>query len=261
MKRNQHLIKAGNSKRLSAFLKIHNINILSIDIFDTLLFRNHKPEVYRFREVCELHRYFFKKIGYDISSDCLFSARMNVHKIGYRTAPIVKKYRDASITHIFNLYLYHLGIPPSFDLIHDLIEIEIEYEKNNLRLNIEIYNLAVLCKEQGIQIFFISDMYFHKEHLEKLIIHFCPECIHEDIYVSSEFSAAKNRGILFDIFIKNEGIEAHQLLHIGDNILSDHLVPKSKGIHSVYAPRALCHCLIGSFYRRYKHYKERFFLG
>ena len=208
---------------------------ISLDVFDTFLMRNGKPEVQRFFEVSKRHSQLFHTSGYPYSAKSLFAARMLAHKIGYRTAPMVGKYRDASIRHIFSIYLKYLKVTET-DMLDRLIEIEIDYEKSNLKLNTTLYESVKEYKAQGINLYFISDMYLGKANIENLIDFFLNENFYKDVYVSSEFSAAKSTGLLFNIFLQNEKIRPEKLIHIGDNYKSDYLKPRELAINGIHLP-------------------------
>lgn len=53
------------------------------------------------------------------------------------------------------------------------------------------------------------------------------------IHVSSELGVNKRSGTLFDFGLAAAGITASQAVHVGDNPLSDWVIPQSKGIASV----------------------------
>lgn len=252
--------KRNASQKLFSYLAQKKNIILTLDVFDTLLLRNTKSETQRFREVANIHENLFNKKGLDISRDCLFCARLIAHKTGYKTAPLVEKCRDASIDHIFDLYLKLLGLPGSKDMIEQLITIELEYEKKNLRLNRKIYELACQFQKKGGRVLLISDMYLKKKHLYELLNYFCGYIFYSDIFVSSEFSASKFCGILYDILLDTQKLKAWQVVHVGDNFISDYLSPQSKGIHAFYIPRSLIFKLIASYRQRVAKVSERFFL-
>ena len=141
-----------------------------------------------------------------------------------------------------------------------LIEIEIEYEKNNLRLDKNLYNAACDFCRNGGSVFIISDMYFHKENIAELLDYFCQQRFYKKIYVSCEFSAAKKTGLLFDIFLQAENIKADQLLHIGDNSISDSIAPRKKGIYTCHKPRSWGHRVLEVSRRKYCRIRERRYL-
>lgn len=244
----------------SRFCSQKGIKVLSLDIFDTYLLRNIKPEIFRFREIACRHYCFFKELRIDFSINSLFAARLNAHKIGYRTAPMVHKFRDASLSHIFRIYLHHLNIRSSSELINQLIDIELKYEKDNLSLNKYIYNFALAFHQQGGRIFFISDMYFQKKHIAMLLAHFSDFMFYEDIYMSSQFSTPKSSGILFRHFLTTEGLVGNNILHIGDDLKSDIRIPQNSNFNTMYTPRSSVYCFLRRLLQFYYEKKYRPFL-
>lgn len=228
--------KALNNQILE-YNRSHNIDTLSVDIFDTLLLRNTKPEFMRFYEVAHLHEKYFQKHNRHISHECCFCARLLAHKTGYKTAPLVEKCRDASLQHIFNLYLTVLGLPVTIQTIEELIRIELNYEKQNLKINNNLYAIIKDFSHSGGKIYLLSDMYFAKMHLQNLLEHFSANQFISGIYVSNQFSVSKSCGELFRVFIDMENLQPAHILHIGDNIYSDKLMPESIGIRAFHIPQ------------------------
>ena len=192
--------------------------------------------------MAKLQTRFFKEEGLNANNHTVhdvFIARLVSHKIGYRTAPLVGKYRDASIEHIFDLFLRFLRIEPTVEVIEKLIELELDYEKMNLALNKRLFKFVKVCHERGKKVFLITDMYLRSLHLEKLLRHFTGNDgkFYNKIYASCEFSAAKSTGILFQIFLKEEKLKPGEVLHIGDNPVSDILKCSECGIKTFYLPR------------------------
>lgn len=58
------------------------------------------------------------------------------------------------------------------------------------------------------------------------------------IYVSSEYGKTKRSGNLFRTVLEHEEVEASKILHIGDNLISDYLMPKKCGMKSFLYRRA-----------------------
>ena len=53
------------------------------------------------------------------------------------------------------------------------------------------------------------------------------------IYVSSEYDLTKRSDNLFKTVLRKEVVEAKDVLHIGDHIISDYLNPRRVGMGSV----------------------------
>lgn len=250
--RQTHLDKVRSNNFVHSAIRI-GITTVTLDIFDTFLLRNSKPEWLRFFETAKLHANFFREQGYNFSTECLFAARLTAHKIAYRTAPLVGKYRDASIHQIFRIFLNYIGLDAHDSTIHELIDLELSYEKKNLTINKMLLNIANKFHKGGVKIFFLSDMYFQKNHIEILIQHFIRQKFYKDIYVSSEFSATKLSGILFRIFFDREKIRPQSVLHLGDNVVSDIIRPKELGIYTIHTPRPR----LQLFLRQIRHHNIR----
>ena len=52
------------------------------------------------------------------------------------------------------------------------------------------------------------------------------------MYVSSEYALTKRSGNLFKKVLELESVSPNEALHIGDNLISDYLMPKKCGMKS-----------------------------
>ena len=77
-----------------------------------------------------------------------------------------------------------------------------------------------------------SDMYLDKKIVETILANAgCNE--YQKLYLSSNENASKRTGNLFRLMLREQGVEANDVLHIGDNPLSDYLMPRLIGIKSI----------------------------
>lgn len=88
------------------------------------------------------------------------------------------------------------------------------------------------CMERGISVILISDMYLPRAVIVELL-HEAGYAGWKHLYISVEEQSNKAKGTLFDIVLCREGIRPGELLHIGDSLRGDYLVPRKKGILSV----------------------------
>jgi HAD superfamily hydrolase (TIGR01549 family) len=95
-----------------------------------------------------------------------------------------------------------------------------------------LYHAAVTA---GKKVICISDMYYGTDFLRQILAQHGYSDVAE-LYVSSEINKRKDSGQLFEHVLKMEGLQPHQLLHIGDNPLSDFKVPLSLGIPAYHLP-------------------------
>lgn len=81
----------------------------------------------------------------------------------------------------------------------------------------ELYNYAV---KKGKKILIVSDMYLDSEFIKK-VLEKNGYRNYQKLFVSSEYGVQKKTGSLFEQVILKTGYRPEQILHIGDNPVSD----------------------------------------
>ncbi len=207
-------------ENLSDKIEKLNIEFISLDVFDTVLVRKDDDELKRFELVS-------KKMGQALSidSEIIFNAR----KFAHRSAYAIKKagFIEPSIDIIFELMCRDLGANPKN--VQKLINIEIEFEKESLFLNQELWETI---KKTGKKFFFVSDMYLRAKHINSLLAHFGMNVSSENIFASSDYNCSKRHIELFKIVGKI--YDPKKTIHIGDNYQSDILNAKSQGFNTFF---------------------------
>lgn len=208
--------------------------IVSCDIFDTVLLRNDKSEPFRFYEIAESIKYALK-LKKDIYE--VLMARYLGTEISYAASDIVQGCREGSLYDIHKILLNVLDVDT--ERTGESVAAELEYEKNNLSLNVGLWNILKELKDNDrIKMVFISDTYQHGEHIDDLIIYFLPEyqSYVEKLYSSADLTISKHSSHIFSYVQKERGYSAEQLLHIGDNLHSDYQNAKRKGWNAMFLP-------------------------
>ncbi len=121
---------------------------------------------------------------------------------------------------------------------NDILKYEQELESNMICCNtamLELYNYCILKNKKVI---FISDMYHTKNFLQNVLKKNGINGYYK-LYISSECKCTKSEGKLFDYVKKDLGTS--NILHIGDSLKSDFIVPKLKGLHSYKIKRNINH--------------------
>ena len=180
---------------------IDKYEIISFDIFDTLLYRElvFPGNVFSYIE----NKYNFKN----------FMQNRTYSEQAYR---VLKKARNIDCEDITYNDIY-LKLDKNYPKAKDL-ELEVEY--NILKANedmLDCYNYAL---QQNKKIILISDMYLDSSFLEK-VLNKNGYYNFDKIYVSSETKKLKNTGAMFKHVIKDLNINPSKILHIGDNMVSD----------------------------------------
>jgi HAD superfamily hydrolase (TIGR01549 family) len=109
---------------------------------------------------------------------------------------------------------------------------EIELEKQVLRANPDIQAYFRYAAGQNKKIVIISDMYLPKQIIEDILIS-NNYTGYDKAYISSDCFLTKHSGNLFSFVLKDLNIPPQNLLHIGDNYYSDFLIARKNGIHAI----------------------------
>lgn len=206
-------VKTGKIER-----EIGRAEIISFDIFDTLVKRKVKnPEdIHRL-----VYRKFLKQTGTNI---CRYQEkRVNAE----REAGKSKGTGEITLKDIFRCID---GISENNKKIllklEEKTEISVCYP--SLRMK-EVYEGAL---KRGKRIVITSDMYLD-EKIIKQILYRCGYRNFEKLYLSSSYNMRKSTGYLYETIRKDYPVLEGRILHIGDNVKSDYIIPRIKGIHAL----------------------------
>lgn len=197
--------KSINSDKLIAIVKKYDV--ISFDIFDTLLKRNvDKPS--------DVFTYMGQKIGNSKFAEQRIEAENKVRKI--------KKGSEITLQEIYK------------EFGKDYSQEELRAESKFLIANIDMFPVFKYSVKNK-RVILTSDMYLPKDFILKILtregmIGF------EKIYLSSSLNKTKSSGNLFKYVIKDLGVEKDRVIHIGDSFESDYRIPKSIGIAAVHIP-------------------------
>jgi len=196
--------------------------IYSFDVFDTLLCRPYVLPVDVFSAIEKKLQSVFPE--WDKKSNKSFSqARVFSEFIARRKTT----YEDITINNIYLEFGRLFNLTP--DILHQLMLYEMQYEKEILSPISGAAQYVDVCRNQG-EIIFISDMYLPSEFIMNILIDNKIAKIGERIYVSGEYGLTKGSGGLFNKVLRDFSISAPQLVHFGDNLISDYIVPVGIGI-------------------------------
>lgn len=217
--------------------KAPSVELVSVDVFDTLLYRTHVPEEMRFYEISEkFSQRLDQKYGISLSADDLFLQRLLSAKLAYRLTPKRKSVREADYQTIVHSILNTFRLDPCH--YDDYADTEYRYEIDALYLNDEIAEFLYKFKHHmNKKIIAISDMYFNSQQIGKLVNEKTGELTLDNIYSSADFGITKASGHLFPAVGKLEDVGFDNWVHCGDNYKSDFVSPSNLGITSIYTPR------------------------
>ena len=203
----------------SLYKKIEGYQNISFDMFDTLIERNVILPTDIFFQVGKL----VLRNGEEFREQRILAERKA------RT-----KHQSKEVT----LDQIYLELEALYDesIIGELKEKEISEELSSCTPRKDIDEVYRRLIETGKNVFIVTDMYLPKETLLMMLSR-CSIDGYKDLLVSNEEDAGKRDGALFNILLQRYNLQPKSLVHIGDDLKSDHLGAKKAGIASVIIPR------------------------
>lgn len=196
---------------------VDHSELVSFDIFDTLVNRMCETPADVFSLVAQQHALPAEKFKNDrIVAEK--NARANNHD--------GEIYLQDIYGHLEKWY------PNAFEIMETEIEMECSICYPNEEM-VDLFHYA--CQNKTVIL--TSDMYLSEAVIEKILKN-CSISGYKKLFLSSTLKLTKHNGDLFDHIIECYHIEPEKMLHIGDNIKSDYIVPKTKAIKSFrYVPK------------------------
>lgn len=233
--------------RYSEAARSGEVEVLSVDIFDTLLFRTTLPESVKFRRFGEAMRPLFPGplSGIKDQGRYLRTLRQLAAHTIYHQKVMVRGGREATLDEIYAYMLcalrHHVEMSDaeSARLLENIRRVELDIESLDLTPNVRLVEILERASRAGKRVIGISDMYLSLEDIDGLLHRSKLDGLLDSLYVSSEYGYGKGAGTLFEEAIRESDRLPSQICHIGDNHHSDYVMPLSKGIRAIHAPRSI----------------------
>ncbi|MBB7412303.1 HAD-IA family hydrolase, partial [Escherichia coli] len=209
------------------FVNDSAIKIISFDIFDTLVYRPTEVpiDVFKFLETKMLH------ISNGVAEN--FSRIRHVSEVEARNE---KDSKEVTLDEIYDKIKEFYKLDR--ETINNMKWAEVEYETKIIKPRPAGKKLWDIAKKTGKPIYIISDMYLPKDAILN-ILKINGYDGFEKVYISNEYGVSKKEGGLFDLVINESGVSPNNILHIGDNNISDNKEPKARGIKTYRLIRSI----------------------
>jgi len=214
---------------------VGQVEVVSSDVFDTLLLRTLKSERSRILQGERLFSELLKLRGFSITADVLAETRIRAQGLAFRALKLRSRPGEAKLEEIIGRQLSVLGLPQS--LAAERLRIEIEIEKRALAPARRLAEVLKAHRRAGARIVASSDTTLPSSAVSELIEHFHGPDLIDRVYSSADLGSTKRYGDLFDVVAKAEGVPMNRILHIGDDWLADVQIPSAKGISVQHVPQ------------------------
>lgn len=208
-----------------------NIKYVSFDIFDTLI----KRPFFQPKDLFILLNKYFREYTNGASGMDFSKIRVYCEQLT-RERKENKKCQEITLDEIYDTIETEYNMDKQ--MLEKVKQKEIEYEIRfceRRNVGYELYTLALAMEKKVV---LTSDMYLHKEVIQK-ILDKNGYNKHEKLYLSSEIKLTKARGNLYEYVLEDLKIENVELLHIGDNYHSDVEMPRKQKINTRHLPKAV----------------------
>lgn len=212
--------KNGNINVAAIKKQTDSYDYVSFDIFDTLI----KRDVPSPQAVFTLTRRKFEK-----------ESGIKIKEFKHKRIEAEKAARDkASTPEVTIRDIYNnLQMDISAENKSRLMQTEIDVEKMLCVVNKPILDVYNYCIMKGKKVFIISNMYLPQDVVEE-ILSSAGYRSYEKLYLSCTCMLKKSDGRLFKLVLKEQGIKADQLLHIGDSWKTDYIQAKKIGMKAIH---------------------------
>lgn len=196
--------------------EIERYDVISFDIFDTLLYRVVNKPV----DVFGLMEPFADEI-------------FGIQDFKEKRIAAEEKARRLTENEEITLAEIYKALGVGNETAKVLMRHECETELSVLRRDNIMADLLLHCIESGKRVLIISDMYQDKTFIQEALKQ-AGICGYHALYVSSERKATKASGSLFCQVVRMEKItNRKQWLHIGNDFHSDYDIPKAMGLSAL----------------------------
>ena len=209
--------------------RLQRYNVISFDVFDTLINRAvEKPS-----DVFEL-------VGRKAGMSDYKNKRICAEKMA-RRSNLERGIHEVTLDEIYDYFIKLYSdrleeIPVDVATLKEL-EIATEYEISRPNAGAQVLFNKIKCKRDAgddsiSKVIIVSDMYLSSDVIEKLLYNNGVYGF-DRLYVSSMYRCTKKNGDLYSLILKDLGVSADSILHIGDNFISDYLWAKKNGINAI----------------------------
>jgi len=223
----QSLIAAANQK-------IKEKDVISFDLFDTLLIRRvHDPDLVKL-PVARFIASLAKLKGIAIGWRKVQKLRDNIEQ--QQRAETGKKFDDHEASYpLFMDELLRNVFEDEFSetILEEVTKYELVMENSMLVPRLQFVNWIKELRTQGKRIFIISDMYLPASHLKVLVEHAGLIDFVEDVISSADTFLAKASGKGYGQVQEKYSLVRERWIHIGDNAFSDGMRAVEFGIEAL----------------------------
>lgn len=213
-----------------------NYDMVSTDLFDTVLLRDRTSETERLAWAA--HR-SARQLGVD--PRVVVSLRWALHSSAYQAVAIERPAGEASLMAICRTMAAALGLGEEAAQLLRRTEVEVDCE--HLQANRPLLELFERARRASMRVIAVSDTYYNEDDLRTLLSRVVGDHPFTSVYSSSDIGLTKHSGCIFAEVARQEGVDRDRIIHVGDNRVADVERPAAAGWSALHLPRSRAHAM------------------
>lgn len=191
--------------------ELRNFEIISFDVFDTILRREYIFADYaKFqvgKHLVDLDLVSSPEAFVELRNESELQCRKNKNFVG-----------DVDIVEVYTEVAQRLHCETA--QAQEWMQMEFEYDLQSISGKDEMVNLVNQLSDVGREIWFVSDTYY-TEHQISLMLRHIGISVHYKLFVSSELGLRKDNGSMWKMLRETIDQLGKSIVHVGDNVISD----------------------------------------
>ena len=204
--------------------------LVSTDLFDTVLLRDHTIESDRLAMACRR-----VAASLEIDSAAMTRLRWSLQRSAYRAVAIERPDGEASLSAICAVMAQAFGLDGQAAQL--LRQSEVDVEMEHLRPNRSLLQLLDRVARSGLRVVAVSDTYLGQDDLWRILDAVAGRTCIAKVYSSSDLGMTKHAGGVFAAVAERENVAAERILHVGDSHQADVAMARSARWNAVHLPR------------------------
>lgn len=214
--------KARRTPPMTFAMRLFEYDIVSFDVFDTLILRPFAKPTDLFLILAERLQFLeFPQV------------RMRAEQKAREWSRYTRRTAEVSFEEIYRFFERETGLDAQA-----CMEMEFATEREFCFANPYMLEVYRILRAQGMKIVFTSDMYLGRARIKELLLSCGYDGVsEEDIFVSCDYSCGKGGedAGLFGV-VRNIMGRQHRYVHIGDHFQNDVVHPRRRGFASIHYP-------------------------
>lgn len=213
---------------IEALIDAHHIQIVSFDLFDTIIKRrcaHYKDIYYLMGESC---------YGQNITSlkpQIFQQKRIKAEKI-LAKSNAKQGNKSVSLPDIYQLMQKKSWVHKHVD-IQQLVNMEYGIDQDYSFLSGEVSAILAMIKQKNLKLILTTNSFYNHGQINQFLANYQLDNQFDMLYISSEQKRSKQNG-LFNKILDDLSCDAQQILHIGDNLKTDIQPAQNLGFYTYH---------------------------